>query len=566
MKVYKYDVEYASQVLDKIPYGYIDKTICGCGLTTVALENSEDVIIAVPTIYLAINKSEQYPNERSKNKVLAVFGETTEKDIKGYIQKCKQQKLPIKIMITYDSVYRIKDLLKDCRLIIDESNELLKVIKQPNRREGVNKLLELAKEYKDTVSFISATPIQLSYMPDWIKDIPQVKITWEGTRKSTPILMERTYPFKALREEIIIPLQKNDHQSLAGKTFKKLIIFINSLSQITQIIRESKLSKDDCGIICGDSLKNDLRINGIKRYTTGKMPKYLFITSSGFSGIDLYDDDAMTVVVSNTKKNYTMVDMLTDLKQAISRNRSKSNPNYGTYVYIYNQTVFNQSEEELIQKIEKYRETLQYALDNYINKSIKDNVDMLNSIKEDVNNYCKLNNGLYEVDDNLFNADKYFILETRNQYTKGFEIKDVQGIKVQPPTEIKVEVITYTDTVDYFDKNHVNGVVDWTKFNTKEEWIRLIEDTYKEFKKTWKDQTYAKNMISSKDDPVKIRVNQIKSLFKRSKRYTRTEIKDILQKTYNKLKINRKAKWTDLEEVVKIKHVTVRGTKYIEVL
>lgn len=35
-----FTAEYASQTtLTRIPYGWIDKTICGCGLTTVAIEN-----------------------------------------------------------------------------------------------------------------------------------------------------------------------------------------------------------------------------------------------------------------------------------------------------------------------------------------------------------------------------------------------------------------------------------------------------------------------------------------------------------------------------------------------
>lgn len=68
----KFDAEYASQVLNSVPKGYVDKTICGCGLTTVALENYENIIIAVPTIYLAVNKTIQYPNKRFSGKILAV--------------------------------------------------------------------------------------------------------------------------------------------------------------------------------------------------------------------------------------------------------------------------------------------------------------------------------------------------------------------------------------------------------------------------------------------------------------------------------------------------------------
>src|SRR5690606_19495910 len=79
--VRKYDAEYASQVMDKIPLGYINKSICGCGLTTVAIENSVPTIIAVPTINLVLNKVSQYPNERSDIKVLGVYGDTVFEDI-----------------------------------------------------------------------------------------------------------------------------------------------------------------------------------------------------------------------------------------------------------------------------------------------------------------------------------------------------------------------------------------------------------------------------------------------------------------------------------------------------
>lgn len=72
MEIQKYDAEYASEVMDSIPIGYVDKTICGCGLTTVALENPENIIIAVPTIGLMQNKIEQYPNKRCDYNVLGV--------------------------------------------------------------------------------------------------------------------------------------------------------------------------------------------------------------------------------------------------------------------------------------------------------------------------------------------------------------------------------------------------------------------------------------------------------------------------------------------------------------
>lgn len=203
-------------------------------------------------------------------------------------------------MVTYDSLSKVEYLLNDCRLIIDESNELLSNTKL--KPDVIDNVFRIAEKYKDSVSFISATPTPLQYMPNWLSNINQVKIEWNNTIKSTPILCERTFPFKSLKEEILKPLKDKGTLTIANKIFKKVIVFINSVDQITKVIKDVELDKNDCGIICGNSLKNDIKIRGINRYDSGILPKYLFITSSGFCGIDLNDKDAMPIVVSNISK------------------------------------------------------------------------------------------------------------------------------------------------------------------------------------------------------------------------------------------------------------------------
>lgn len=160
IKTVKFDAEYASEVMTEIPAGYIDKTVCGVGLTSVALENNISTIIAVPLIYLAVNKSQQYPNERYNGKVLAVNGDTTRGDIDFYVWNNKV----LKIMVTYDSLHRVEHLLHRCRLVLDESDKLLSMTGL--KPEVIDSVLNIAKEYKETVSFISATPIPLEYMPE----------------------------------------------------------------------------------------------------------------------------------------------------------------------------------------------------------------------------------------------------------------------------------------------------------------------------------------------------------------------------------------------------------------
>lgn len=367
----QYDAKYATEVMDRIPYGYINKTVCGCGMTTVALENNYDTIIAVPTIVLALNKFAQYPNERCSHKMLVVYGDVSDEEIKEYTRYCNLTNTPIKIIVVYDSLRRVEKLLHKCDLVIDESQEVLKLMTNESRRSNITSMLQIAEDYKDKVSFVSATPIPVEYMPEWVQKLPQLKINWTNTIKVNPILMERTYPYKALKEEIINNIEKFGEANVNGRNFKKCIIFINSISAILRVIKECGLNKDDVAILCGQSLDNDLKLKGYKRFTGGVQPKYLFCTASGFSGIDLEDKDAMTVVVSNVGKSFTMLDYMTDVKQAVSRNRSEENLNKNTYLYIYNKNVLEVPEAELINGIERIRTKLKGALE-YVNTCIRE--------------------------------------------------------------------------------------------------------------------------------------------------------------------------------------------------
>lgn len=556
--LFNYDTEYASESMSVIPSGYIDKSICACGMTTVALENDKNIVLAVPTIYLAVNKADQYPNTRSNNIVFPVWGDTSATDIESYVKSS-----PVtKIICTYDSLGKVKHLLPDCHLVIDEANMLLSVTKQ--RPAAVDELFDIAYEYKDSVSFISATPIPVQYMPEWISEIDQVKISWSNTMKAMPIICERTYPFKSLCNEFLQPLKHNGSMTVTGKTFSKVIVFVNTVSQISKVIKDADLDKNECGIICGDSLKNDIKISGIKRYRSGSLPKYLFITSSGFCGIDLSDENAMTIIVSNTGKDWQMIDMLTDLKQAISRQRNKKNPNYGSYIYIFNQSIFIE-EEDLLKKIESVKRKIEVNIPHYdILKSIGQEADFM--CDNDFKAYTLFKDGRYTINEQAFNSDKYFILETRKQYSKGFDIKSNLGnATIIEPVSLPKEV-TYRELVEYFEDNNYKGEIDWGIYSTRTEWIRLIEDSYRFFKKVWKDCTYAKYCVENHDDTYKLIKADIKRNFAVGSTYPRSMVKEILSEIYSRHGINHAPKHHDLEEALIIKKKKINGERMVEII
>ncbi|MDX8339067.1 DEAD/DEAH box helicase family protein [Draconibacterium sp. IB214405] len=556
----QYSAEYASDVMSVVPLGNVDKTVCGCGLTSVALENDEPMVITVPTIYLALNKARQYPNKRFSGEVLAVWGETDEIDIDLY--HCFNK--PFKIIVTYDSLPKVKNILNGfkCKLIVDEAHTLLSNTKL--KPEVVDEVFKIAEEHKDRVSFISATPTPLEYLPDWVSTLDQVTIQWTNTSKAIPIIAERQYPYKSLQEEFIAPLSQYGTMTLKGRNFRKLIIFVNSINRITDTIKKTGLNKEDCGIICGDSLTNDLKIAGIKRYIDGEMPKFLFITSAGFGGIDIYDSEAMTLVVSNTSRHWQMIDMLTDLQQAISRQRNKDNPNYGTFIYIFNQTLFKKTEEELIAEIDHIRSKITKSIqlyDHAVEKGLQDGFETY----PDFEAYTLFKDGRYVINEQAFLADRYFILETRKRYRKGFDIK-AQFNCAETIEPNVIEVATYKDLVDYFRANHQNGLIDWGIYSYKTAWISIIERSYKIHGKVWKDISHAKSMIKKIDYGDKQMKEIIYNSFETGS-YTRKVAKERLQEVYARLGINKKAQHHHFDELfTKVEHKMVKGERFVEIL
>lgn len=569
MKTLRYDKEYASEAMDVVPSGYIDKSVCGCGLSSLALEKGGNTIIAVPSKELIRNKVSQYPNKRSPNQLLGVYGETKISDINLYVDSVDV----IKIMVTYDSLWKVKHLLDTSHLIIDESNKLLSSSGLKSRSKTssesvdvVTQVFDIAYKYKDTVSFISATPTPLEFMPKWVSEIEQVKMEWSNTVKATPILYERAYPYKALTNEILLPMKKLGSIEVNGRDIKKVIVFVNSLTTIIKSIKESGIEKDEVAIIAGDSIENDLKIKGYNRLQNpADLPKYTFITSSGFEGIDLIDEEAISIVVSNTSKSHQMIDMLTDLKQAISRQRNKKNPNYDKFIYIYNQSIFSKTIEELTEDLNIKFEMLNNAI--YLwEVAKKENRRSGFSYTESNGDFVAYTNfnqktEEYVVNTNLFNADKYFILNIRKQYEKGFDIK---GGYERYEDVLKPEVIdslTYCDLVTLYNNE---GNIE--KYKYKVEYYNLIMESKRLYNKVWSNFSYAKKMVENYSNEYARIIITVRMAFEINKKYSVKEVKDKLTNIYKEFGLNRNAKATDLQEFMTIKNIRTNSGRFIEII
>ena len=344
--------------MGKLPAGLIDKENCGCGLTSFAIENENgNVVIAMPTIDLVNNKESQYPNERYRDKLLGVIGGVGSKDIDSYIAECEAKGRNWKIMVTYDSLPKLRGLLDKAHLVVDEWQMInfwaeLKSCSADRYRNGklkrdtMTEVLRIAKEYKDRVTFLTATPLDLDFMPEWVYELDQTFIKWNSLPTGGPlytIKAEGCSPIQFVKESLINVIQKKGVVRVGEYECRKLIIFVNAIKSAVDMSKGVPI--EDCAIVCSDKEENDLRIRGsIRRLNNseiGNLPKYTFVTSSGWQGIDLYDTEAVNVAVSFMPDNendvilHTLIDPTVQLKQIFGRQRNKENKSYQGGIFVY---------------------------------------------------------------------------------------------------------------------------------------------------------------------------------------------------------------------------------------
>ena len=542
VKVYQFDAscQYAgdSPEFKVIPAGYINKTICGCGLTSVAIESEENCIIAVPNVALVDNKVRQYKNNQHQGNPLIpskvrqrfdgeVFGVTEGVDkehIDKYVERVKKAGTPIKIMVTYDSLYKCELYLNECHLIIDESDKLVgyQAMKATSKKatddyDAISRLYFYADRYKDTVSFISATPIDVAFLPDFVSKLDQIELQWTNVTQITPITLKRKHPYTALQNEVINPIQKNGSVTLGDRTFSNVIVFINSVETITKIARECMIPSDDMAILCGDNSRNALKIRGYNalRDNYNNLPKFTFITSSGFQGIDLEDPEAMNVVVSCTNKSYQMIDLDTDLIQATSRQRLKTNPNYNRFVFIYDENPFDKPEAELIRELDEIKERIINNCEaltqlrhpegkSGIIANLKGRIDFHHTAttfcqSEDFVKFTsRIGESEYRFNENVYQAYKYRVIKTRRAYTEGLTVVSNE-LKVAPivvPEPKEDRKLSFYSLQKKFIAQAAGEVVTFDAEELAADNYKLIKAFMDVYKKIPNNPTYAKRMVA----------------------------------------------------------------------
>ena len=320
----------------ELPKGILNKGVTGCGATSVAIEDEHKTIICSPRINLIKNKVSQHKG------LLGVYGDVKNDEIMAYLEKTETPK----IMVTYDSMPRLAKLIEDktdWRVVVDEYQYLL--IDSGFRSDKAIALLDVVNEF-DYVTYLSATPIADKYIQkmEQFEDVPYTELVW-GNRVEK-IFVERVVSAKPIDNaiKIVRNYQNGNFPSEGEAVSKECVIFLNSVTNIANIVRQTKLPPEDVNIIVADTEENRKLVRQIDEgFDIGSIPlegephkMFTFCTSTAFAGCDFYSTCASTFVISDNKKVHTSIDIATELAQIAGRQRLACNPFRKTIVFIYN--------------------------------------------------------------------------------------------------------------------------------------------------------------------------------------------------------------------------------------
>lgn len=372
----------------ELPKGILNKGVTGCGATSVAIEDEHKTIICSPRINLIKNKVSQHKG------LLGVYGDVKNDEIMAYLEKAETPK----IMVTYDSMPRLAKLIddkSDWRVVVDEYHYLL--IDSGFRSDKAIALLDVVNEF-DYVTYLSATPIADKYIQgmEHFKDVPYTELIW-GDRVER-IYVEREVSAKPIDNaiKIVRNYQNGNFPKEGDAVSKECVIFLNSVTNIANIIHQTKIPPEDVNIIVADTEENRKLVRQIgKGYDIGIIPlegephkMFTFCTSTAFAGCDFYSPCASTFVISDNKKVHTSIDIATELAQIAGRQRLACNPFRKTMVFIYNvdigesnADIYKNAIEQKLEKSIKMAEWKNGAPDYFKKDVIKETSEMQNIMK-----------------------------------------------------------------------------------------------------------------------------------------------------------------------------------------
>lgn len=334
-----------------------DKALTGCGGTYLALTDPEPYVIAVPTKALV------------KDKV-------TSKTYKDYHIEGISEDYPIgkrdftfsnKIIVTYKSLPRLSERIAtgSYNLLVDEVHMLAAM-----SGYAPEELLWIMKNFTKFKSycFMSATIPRREFLPEEIRSLPLVKVLW---RDASQVSFD-CYTAKNIQNSLLAIMLEHHREQREGVPY----FFYNSVAGICTLISKWQSSglKGTFNVICANTSENVKKLRKVKQClgSPNKKADFHFITATAFEGVDFFDPEGRTYIISDKSYVSTKYSIETTIPQIVGRIRDSRFSTQVTVVFNTHDDIDARSPREFAQFLEKREAQTQKALERY------------NRLKEDI--------------------------------------------------------------------------------------------------------------------------------------------------------------------------------------
>ena len=625
----------------------MNKQIPGCGFTEYCidpLKNSENVVLCSPrkillqnkhgqhpdTTYLVVNDYESDPStdkdltkqEKSKYDPYKVvdpekvkkekkdkedFFKRLTKEITGYITDCRFNDKPVKILVTYDSFRIVKDIIQhnfndlDYRVVIDEFQSIFTDSKFKSDTE-----LQFVKSVQgiQKVCYVSATPMMIKYleMLEEFKNLPYYELDWEALdpgRVSRPTLYVKNLVSVYTEVKPIIKSYlkgkfeyryiKKEDGSVEKIESKEAVFYVNSVNNITSIIKRAGLTPEQVNILVANTPDNVNKVHKRlgRKFDIGTVPlrdeprkMFTFCTRTVYLGADFYSDNARSFVVSDANIDTLAVDISLDLPQILGRQRLIENPwrNEATLFFKSIKGANKKPEEEFNKKIDEKTKKTEKLL-GVFDKSDQSEQEALSEVYQEnakyghyKRNYVAVNKvfiaggvKLVPVFNNLVKVAEMRAYEMQqtdyaNRFTVFSVIKKIGTANID--NEVVEEVLNKIESIDgrrekfkYLCEQsglpEFNIIVDNVRFKRFKEYINVLGvDRCKAMSYKFGDMDKELNVRSFDKDKLRDKIYEI---FKVGMSYTKSGIKSTLADLYKNLDYRATAKASDLKNYFDVK-------------
>jgi len=529
------------------------------------------------------------------------------KEITGYITDCRFNDKPVKILVTYDSFRIVKDIIQhnfndlDYRVVIDEFQSIFTDSKFKSDTE-----LQFVKSVQgiQKVCYVSATPMMIKYleMLEEFKNLPYYELDWEALdpgRVSRPTLYVKNLVSVYTEVKPIIKSYlkgkfeyryiKKEDGSVEKIESKEAVFYVNSVNNITSIIKRAGLTPEQVNILVANTPDNVNKVHKRlgRKFDIGTVPlrdeprkMFTFCTRTVYLGADFYSDNARSFVVSDANIDTLAVDISLDLPQILGRQRLIENPwrNEATLFFKSIKGANKKPEEEFNKKIDEKTKKTEKLL-GVFDKSDQSEQEALSEVYQEnakyghyKRNYVAVNKvfiaggvKLVPVFNNLVKVAEMRAYEMQqtdyaNRFTVFSVIKKIGTANID--NEVVEEVLNKIESIDgrrekfkYLCEQsglpEFNIIVDNVRFKRFKEYINVLGvDRCKAMSYKFGDMDKELNVRSFDKDKLRDKIYEI---FKVGMSYTKSGIKSTLADLYKNLDYRATAKASDLKNYFDVK-------------